>query len=60
MQSHKRKRNENDYLINLKAELEIRSLSQKLDILLQEKITILFESQAKQLEILNDTQSRLK
>lgn len=55
-----RKRNENDYLINLKAELEIRSLNQKLDILLQEQITILFESQAKQLEILKDIQSKVK
>jgi uncharacterized membrane protein len=47
-----RKRNENDYLINLKAELEVRSLHQKLDFLLEEQIRILFESQARQLEIL--------
>ena len=31
-----RKRAENDYLINLKAELEVRSLHQKMDLLLQE------------------------
>lgn len=47
-----RKRSENDYLINLKAELEIRSLNQKIDLLLEEQIKILFDSQAKQLEIL--------
>ena len=47
-----RKRSENDYLINLKAELEIRSLNQKIDLLLAEQIKILFDSQAKQLEIL--------
>ena len=47
-----RKRSENDYLINLKAELEVRSLHQKIDLLLEEQIKILFDSQAKQLEIL--------
>ena len=47
-----RKRSENDYLINLKAELEIRSLNQKIDLLLAEQIKVLFDSQAKQLEIL--------
>lgn len=54
-----RKRNENDYLINLKAELEIRSLNQKLDLLLQEQIKVLFESQAKQMEILKTIESKL-
>ena len=39
-----RKRSENDYLINLKAELEIRALNQKVDLLLEEQIKILFES----------------
>ncbi|MGV9003062.1 DUF1003 domain-containing protein [Flavobacterium sp.] len=47
-----RKRSENDYLINLKAELEIQALHQKMDLLLEEQIKILFESQAKQLKIL--------
>ena len=47
-----RKRSENDYLINLKSELEIRALNQKIDLLLEEQIKILFDSQAKQLEIL--------
>lgn len=54
-----RKRSENDYLINLKAELEIRSLHQKLDLLLQEQITLLFQSQAKQMEILKKIESKL-
>ena len=40
-----RKRSKNDYLINLKAELEIRSLHQKIDLLLEEQIKILFDSQ---------------
>ncbi len=47
-----RKRSENDYMINLKAELELRSLHQKIDLLLEEQIKVLFESQAAQLELL--------
>lgn len=54
-----RKRSENDYLINLKAELEIRALNQKIDLLLEEQIKILFESQAKQLEILKSIESKI-
>ena len=54
-----RKRSENDYLINLKAELEIRGLHQKIDLLLEEQIKILFDSQAKQLEILQRIENRL-
>ena len=54
-----RKRGENDYLINLKAELEIRSLNQKLDLLLEEQINILFKSQAKQMEILKKIETKL-
>ena len=55
-----RQRSENDYLINLKAELEIRALHHKVDLLLQEQIKILFESQAEQLEILKSIESKLK
>ncbi|MFZ1498046.1 MAG: DUF1003 domain-containing protein [Saprospiraceae bacterium] len=55
-----RKRSENDYLINLKAELEIRALHQKIDLLLEEQIKILFESQAKQLEILMRIENNLQ
>jgi uncharacterized membrane protein len=55
-----RKRGENDYLINLKAELELRSLHQKIDLLLEEQIKVLFESQAKQLEILQFIESKMK
>jgi uncharacterized membrane protein len=55
-----RKRSENDYLINLKAELEVRGLNQKVDILLQEQINVLIESQAKQLEILKAIQAKIE
>jgi uncharacterized membrane protein len=54
-----RKRSENDYLINLKAELEVRGLNQKVDLLLEEQIKILFESQAKQLEILKSIERKI-
>jgi uncharacterized membrane protein len=47
-----RKRNENDYLINLKAEIEIRTLHQKVDLLIQEQFKKLMESQAEQIRLL--------
>ncbi len=53
-------RAENDYLINLKAELEIRALHQKMDLLLEEQIKVLFESQAKQMEILKNIELKIK
>lgn len=55
-----RMRSENDYLINLKAELELRSLHQKMDVLLQEQVKILFESQAEQLQILKKIEKSLQ
>ncbi|MGJ8666404.1 MAG: DUF1003 domain-containing protein [Patiriisocius sp.] len=54
-----RKRGENDYLINLKAELEINALNQKIDLILEEQIQSLFESQAAQLEILKKLEKKL-
>lgn len=54
-----RKRGENDYMINLKAELEINALNQKIDFLLEEQIKTLFESQAKQLEILKKLEDKI-
>lgn len=55
-----RKRGENDYLINLKSELVIRSINQKMDLLMEEQIKVLFESQAKQLEILKKIEAQLE
>ncbi len=54
-----RKRSENDYLINLKAELEIRALNQKVDLLLEEQITLLHSNQANQLEILKKIEHKI-
>lgn len=54
-----RKRSENDYLVNLKAELELRSLHRKMDLLLEEQIKVLFDSQAMQLEQLKYIRTKL-
>ncbi len=54
-----RRQNENDYLINLKAEMQIRSLHQKMDLLVQDQVKTLFESQAKQLELLHQIEQKL-
>jgi len=55
-----RKRTENDHLINLKAELEVRSLHQKVDLLLEEQIQILFQLQTEQLILLKSIDTKLE
>ncbi len=55
-----RKRSENDYLVNMKAELEIRSLHKKIDLLLEEQMKIMIDSQAKQLQMLEAITDRLE
>ncbi|MFD2967255.1 DUF1003 domain-containing protein [Sphingobacterium bambusae] len=54
-----RQRGENDYLVNLKAELEIRSLHEKLDILLEEQIKELLEAQVAQVKLLKELSTRM-
>ncbi|MBK9249067.1 MAG: DUF1003 domain-containing protein [Ignavibacteria bacterium] len=54
-----RKRAENDYLINLKAEIEIRNLHQKINLLMEEQIHKLIETQAVEIKLLNDIQAKL-
>ena len=54
-----RKRAENDYLINLKAEIEIRNLHQKLDLLIVEQMKNLFETQRAQMEMLEEIEEKL-
>lgn len=55
-----RMQSENDYLINLKAEMQIRSLHQKMDLLLEDQIKTLFESQASQLALLEELSTKLE
>jgi uncharacterized membrane protein len=54
-----RMRGENDYMINLKAEMQIRSLHQKMDLLLEEQIKTLFETQQKQFVLLKEINLKL-
>ena len=54
-----RKQSENDYLINLKAEMQIRSLHQKMDLLLEEQIKTLFDTQEKQFILLKELNDKL-
>jgi uncharacterized membrane protein len=54
-----RMRSENDYMINLKAELQIRSLHQKIDLLQEEQIKTLFSTQEKQFRLLNEINQKL-
>lgn len=49
-----RQRAQNDYLINLKAELEIRSLHQKFDLVVEEQLKTLYEIQQLQLNLLKE------
>ena len=49
-----RRRAENDYKVNLKAELEIRHLHEKIDYLLHQQATRLMEIQEIQLEAMQD------
>jgi hypothetical protein len=49
-----RLRAENDYKVNLKAELEIRHLHEKLDHLLRRQYNRLFEIQQIQIELLEE------
>jgi len=53
-ESRDRLRSENDYRVNLKAELEIRHLHEKLDHLLQHQWERLIEIQQIQLELMNE------
>ena len=54
-----RKRSENDYMINLKAELELRSLHQKMDLLIQDEMRSLADTQADQFQLLTDLGHKL-
>lgn len=54
-----RKRNENDFMINLKAEVQVRSLHQKIDLMQKDQMKVLYETQAKQLELLDKIEKKL-
>lgn len=54
-----RQRAENDFMVNLKAELEIRNLHQKVDLLLGDGMKAVYDSQAKQIALLQEILKRL-
>lgn len=54
-----RMQSENDYMINLKTEMQIRSLHQKMDVLLEDQIKTLFDTQQKQFTLLKEINLKL-
>jgi uncharacterized membrane protein len=54
-----RQRAVNDYMINLKSEIEVRNLHQKLDLLMVEQMKTLFEIQKAQMDIMEDIKELL-
>lgn len=55
-----RKQSKSDYLVNLKSEMQIRSLHEKIDVLESGQIKKMFEIQAKQLELLNNMNIKIE
>ena len=58
-ESKDRMRAQNDYLVNLKAEIEIRNLHQKIDLLIAEQMKSLFELQKAQLEMMEEIKQQI-
>jgi uncharacterized membrane protein len=54
-----RKQAENDYLINLKAEIEIRNLHQKINLLMEEQINKIIERQTTSIDLLKTLHKKL-
>lgn len=54
-----RRRARSDFMVNLKAELEIRSLHSKIDLLMAEQMKVLFEVQKEQLVSLSRIEKKL-
>ena len=55
-----RQRAVNDYLVNLKAEVEIRNVHQKLDLLITEQMKTLFEIQKEQINMMDEIKEVIK
>jgi uncharacterized membrane protein len=55
-----RKRSEDDYIINLKAETQIRNMDEKINILVIEQMKKMFKLQEGQLKLLNEIKKSLK
>ena len=55
-----RQRAINDYVVNLKAEIEIRNLHRKIDLLMSEQMQTLFDIQKAQVDIMEEIRDGLK
>ncbi|MFN0175351.1 MAG: DUF1003 domain-containing protein [Saprospiraceae bacterium] len=51
---------ENDYVVNLKSEIEVRHLHEKIDLMVEEQFHHLFEIQQQQLKILETLQTEIQ
>ena len=54
-----RQRAINDYLVNLKSEIELRNLHQKIDLLMSEQMQTLFEIQKAQVELMEEIKTAI-
>jgi uncharacterized membrane protein len=54
-----RQRAINDYLINLKSEIEVRNLHEKLDLLIADQMKTLFEIQKMQMDLMEEIRAKL-
>ena len=55
-----RMRAENDYQVNLKAEMEVRIINEKLDQLLHQVMRRFMETQQIQMDMLNEVHDKLR
>jgi uncharacterized membrane protein len=55
-----RKRSINDYMVNLKAEVEIRNMHEKIDLLISEQMKTLFEVQKEQMILMGEIKKAVK
>lgn len=55
-----RERAVNDYLVNLKAEIEVRNLHEKIDLLISEQMKTMFEIQQMQMEMMDEIRQQLR
>ncbi|MDB5253584.1 MAG: hypothetical protein JWP27_2753 [Flaviaesturariibacter sp.] len=58
-ESKDRERARNDYLVNLKAEIEVRNLHQKIDLLISEQMKTMFDIQRMQMSLMEEIRSEI-
>ncbi|MFV9876182.1 MAG: hypothetical protein AB8U25_07040 [Rickettsiales endosymbiont of Dermacentor nuttalli] len=53
------KHTDNDYLVNLKSELLIRELNEKIDIITTQQVNLLFELNKEQCRLINELHRKI-